>query len=1273
MLKSLELFGFKSFADRTLFEFAPGITCVVGPNGSGKSNVVDAIKWILGDQSAKSLRGKEMSDVIFNGSAGRRGSGFAEATLTFDNVNGLFGIDTAEVQIGRRLYQSGDSEYLLNRAPVRLKDVRDLFMGTGAGTAAYSIIEQGRVDQILQANPTARRAVFEEAAGISKFKSRRVDAERRLERVAQNLLRLTDLVDQVESQLNTTRTQASKAAKYRELSAELKAAWTGLAADDCRIWVSLLEKQIAELDVITASQSRMQLEIEQVEAEKKQAEVRIAELDEQLQTRERAISSARQAIASHGSTIRHQLSRRNELDADLQRMRQQRHPLARQIELARVELELTAEQLRSFESRLLESHQQIAEREQQLASLRELAQNQRGQIEKQRHELSSQQHRKNQLNERQLVLRSQAESTAQNRHQASDRLQNLQEQLTACQNVYRSRTLKLQEAEAALQERQSQLTQAQRAQWKTVQQREETEQQLRTMRERRSAAEARLSVLEELEQKQEGIAIGVREILHRAATSHYPPWNRILGSVRDLIEVPMDLAPIIDAALGDRAQLIAVSDLEPLLDYLNRGSSPIEGRVGFVSISPVRGTSSPMTSGQFTAFELSADEIDLNGRAGVYGRADRLVQERDRARGLAARILGDTWIVETLDQARDLVASTPANIQVVTLQGEVLTTTQQLYVGVMPHETSIVSRKSELKQLKNEIHQLHRNIETATRRLEILGEKHESRLEELDQLGVELKQLSHAVTEQTAQLAGQQREVQRLEKELAEQNSIFEKLKLREQAIAQEIVSVQEQIESVEVALREMQTVVEVEQERVQEIQQLLDQTQLDIKSQQLELSQHEERQRSLRQTQTRLHRDQEQRQQQLEEMVQRIAEIRRIRSRSDFEVLQAESGIALTALQLEQMTADTRSSRLEREELRATRTRLTRTEEKQFHARRKIQDQQHALEFEIQKQKMQLTTLGERIQEEFQLTLESLVDSGVSAYRSFLEERYGTASEQAAWTHQADSETGGTADDESALDLAGEISDSTPEAMNQEQPADAAPRPSYDDVRGELEARVDRLRRKLKMMGNVNTDALENLEALETRFATLSNQLKDLQEAKASLEDIIRRINHESQRIFAETFETIRGHFQELFRKLFGGGDADIILEDPADVLECGIEIVARPPGKELRSMSLLSGGEKTMTAVGLLFAMFRSKPSPYCILDEVDAALDEANVDRYVTVIKEFVQMTQFVVITHRKRTMTVADVLYGVTMEQAGVSKRISVRFDDVRDNGEIRTAA
>ncbi|WP_437185929.1 chromosome segregation protein SMC [Planctomicrobium sp. SH668] len=1252
MLKSLELFGFKSFADRTLFEFAPGITCVVGPNGSGKSNVVDAIKWILGDQSAKSLRGKEMSDVIFNGSAGRRGSGFAEATLTFDNSQGLFGIDTREVQIGRRLYQSGDSEYLLNRAPVRLKDIRDLFMGTGAGTAAYSIIEQGRVDQILQANPTARRAVFEEAAGISKFKVRRVEAERRLERVAQNLLRLTDLVDQVESQLNSTRTQASKAAKYREVSNELKAAWTGLAADDCRMLSNKLDLQLTELEQIESTQSAMQIEIEEVELRKRETESRIVELDQQLQQHERSISNARELIAANESTIRHQSSRLHELEADYLKLLQQRHPLTRQAELAKVELETTSEQLHAFELSLHTSQQEVKEREEQLTQLRQLAQERRAQLELRRSELATIQKEKLQLNERKVALESQTESIAQNYQLEEIRLQSLIEQLEHSRALQAKNEADLAEAKAALEIRHSLLTEAQQAQWKTIQQREETETQLASMRERRSAAEARLTVLEELESKQEGIAIGVREILHRAENSHYPPWNRILGTVRDLLEVPMDLAPIIDAALGDRAQLIAMSDLGPLLDYLNLGAPPIEGRVGFVSIRPVEAGEEADQPTHINAFGNVIDNVDLTGLPGVYGRADRLVQERERCTGLAERVLSDTWIVESLSHARNLIAAHQIPLRLVTLQGEVISTGQQLHVGTMPHEASIISRKSELKQLKNEIHQLQRNIETATQRVEILGEKHEARTGELDQLGDQLKQLSQVATERATQLAGQVSDVQRIERELAEQQQVLDGHRQRSESIQVDATNTIAQLNLSDSQISELRKKLDEDETQTIELQRLLDQTQLEIKSQQLELGQHEERQRGLRQIQARLNRDQEQRLRQLEELVQRCSEIRQLRRRLNFEVLNAQGAIASLALTLEQATTLARTLTNERAQLRAARSQIAKEEEARYQSRRKIQEKEHSLNFEIQKQRMQLTTLAERIQEEYQISLETLVDSDVSAYRAFLIERYGSVDEVES---QHPIEEGFATEEEGSHHLS------------------SVPRPSYEDVREELEARVDRLRRKLKMMGNVNTDALENLEALENRYSTLANQLKDLQEAKASLEDIIRRINHESQRIFLETFEVIRGHFQELFRKLFGGGDADILLENTDDVLECGIEIVARPPGKELRSMSLLSGGEKTMTAVGLLFAMFRSKPSPYCILDEVDAALDEANVDRYVTVIKEFVAMTQFVVITHRKRTMTVADVLYGVTMEQAGVSKRIAVKFEDVRDNGEIRSAA
>ncbi|HWL11186.1 MAG TPA: chromosome segregation protein SMC [Planctomicrobium sp.] len=1252
MLKSLELFGFKSFADRTVFEFAPGITCVVGPNGSGKSNVVDALKWILGDQSAKSLRGQDMSDVIFNGSAGRRGSGFAEATLTFDNSNGLLPIDTAEVQIGRRLYQSGDSEYLLNGSAVRLKDIRDVFMGTGAGTAAYSIIEQGRVDQILQPNPAARRLVFEEAAGISKFKSRRIDAERRLERVAQNLLRLTDIVDQAETQLNTTRSQASKAARYQELSTELKAVWTGLAADDCRALSVKLDRELNELEELDTKITRLQTEFDRVDAEKQGAEKRLSELDLLLQSDEQTLSTLRESIARHESSMRHQITRRDELAADQQRLGQQRIGLSHQVELARKELDATNTQLVTFDEQLKASQQQVAEREAQFKELEAIVGERRGVIDTKRRDLSVLQKQVSQLTERFSILTTQAESVSQNLQQAQEQRDRL---LAELDKAIQERTLReeqVRDAEQALHDRQELLTDAEQSHWKTVRQREETEQQLQSLRERRSAAEARLSVLEELEQRQEGIAIGVREILKRAETAHFPPWDRILGTVRDLLEVPMDLAPIIDAALGDRSQLIAVTDLEPLLDYLNRGLAPIEGRVGFVSIQPLHGNDDTTSEARERfSFELPGSSIDFTGVPGVYGRADLLIQAKGRAQGLATRVLGDTWIVETLDVAHRLMRDAPPTLRIVTLQGEVLTAGQHLYVGVMPHETSIISRKSELRQLKNEIQQLHKGIEAATQRQEILSEALDTRSEVRQKLSDELKRLSNAVTESATRLKGQVQEVQRLEKEHSAQEDVLARLVTREQEIQSERQQIQAELSEFETTITVLRAALTEDETGINEIQNLLHETQQAIRMQQVDFAKQEERLRGLRQTQTRLQRDQQQRERQLEDVVQRITEIRETRQRGDLEYLRAQNQVAELALRRQQVQQASRGEYEERQQFRESRSVLLKEEEAFHKQRRHLVDHKHELEFSVQKQRLQLQTLADRIQEEFQISLEELANSNVSAYRDYIQQNFPEGD-----VENSDGEL-----------VEGEAS------LEEESEAEPASPPTFEEIRPTFEAQVERLRKKIKMLGSVNTDALAGLQELELRYNTVSSQLKDLLEAKSALEEIIRKINQESQRIFLETFETIRAHFRELFRKLFGGGDADIILENPDDVLECGIDIVARPPGKELRSISLLSGGEKTMTAVGLLFAMFKSKPSPYCVLDEVDAALDEANVDRYVTVLKEFVSMTQFVVITHRKRTMTAANVLYGVTMEQAGVSKRIAVKFEDVSDSGEIRSAA
>lgn len=1267
MLKSLELFGFKSFADRTVFEFAPGVTCVVGPNGSGKSNVVDAIKWILGDQSAKSLRGKEMADVIFNGAAGRKPNTFAEATLTFDNTSGVLPIDAAEVQVGRRLYRSGDSEYLLNRATVRLKDIRDLFIGSGAGTAAYSIIEQGRVDQILQGNPTTRRVVFEEAAGVSKYKARRADAERRLERVAQNLLRLTDIVDEVEAQLTSTRSQASKAARYREISTQLERSWTGLAADDYRNLSAKLANHEQSLESIAEEVHELQSSLQGIESKRAKTEEQATAIDEDLHQLERRAAAAREEIASLVSTIRHQSERDEELRSDVDQRRREQLSLARQVSLARRELAEAAETLQQVEAEFEEQRQEVVQREQQLqaaqhdlADSQEQVDAQRGKIERLREERAAHLEHLAGLRTERATLE-QTLSDRQSRANASDAAwREAREELEAQQQKLAAANVEKTKAEQALRDLQDQHGELQN-------QRGDAAQRIVELRERRSAALARRAVLEELEQRQEGVAIGVRDILERAATSHYPPWNCVLGIVRDLLDVPLEFAPVIESALGQRAQLIAVTRLAPVLEYLQRGAAPIEGRVGFVELAAparVRQGEAEVDSSTHVLDDIARasveTEIDLTNSEGVIGRADRFVQARERVGGLAERVLGDTWIVEGLHVAERLAKESAGTARFVTLQGEVLSSDGSLQVGVMPHESLIVSRKSELRHLKNEIRSIEKSLESSGQRQTILSQSLSQYESSLEEAARRLQECSEASTQAAALEAACRREAARLLAELESRTARVKQIEERQREVEAQIEEREAEVNRLDDEIVQLQETIEEQVDALAQRQTLLEEGFEAVNSQQLALAKHEERLSSLRQAHRRELDEHRRREERHQETVRQLETALAARRRVVMQILRAESEVANKFVVLEELSQQIRILRKERMQLRDVRSRLNAEVERLSKQRRELTDDQHGHEIEARDIRNQIDALEQRMFEEYQRPLDEIVASGVSAYRDLLAERYGNAGEEEVDGPEADEVIEGAEE----VDVLETTEENEPPVEWMEDPP-----VSFDEVRAELEAGVDRLRRKIKMMGHVNTEALENLEELESRYAMLSSQLTDLTKAKTELEEIIRKINAESQRIFMETFVTIREHFQELFRKLFGGGDGDIILEDPDDVLECGIDIVARPPGKELRSISLLSGGEKTMTAVALLFAMFRSRPSPYCILDEVDAALDDANVDRYVGVLREFTEMTQFVVITHRKRTMTAADVMYGVTMEQAGVSKRLSVRFEEVTENGEI----
>lgn len=1329
MLKSLELFGFKSFADRTIFDFAAGITGVVGPNGSGKSNVVDSIKWILGDQSAKSLRGKEMTDVIFNGSASRTGSQFAEATLVFDNRSRFIPLDQDEVSIGRRLWQSGDSEYLVNRNAARLKDVRELFVGTGAGAATYCIIEQGRVDQILQSNAANRRLIFEEAAGISRMKQKRTEALKRLERVEQNLVRLSDLVDEVETQVSTVRSQAQRATRYRAVSTELEQLWVGLAADDFR-------RESGHRDALAQQREESSSLLEQLREQQKAAEAQVAEadaalsgVDDALREVERRRSDLRSRIASLETTVRHQVAREAELQSDLQRLHRQQNLLKNRVVEAEAEeqhlqsvLELERSAYERKKSALLAGDDQVVQLQQALASSRE-------QVDITRQELLQQVRHNSTAASELNSLRSQHQQTLQKRFTLEAQATSLDAELQSIVQTTPSLEQVLIEAQKELQAVENEADELLQNRERLLGEKNLSQQSLADLREQRSGQMARRAVLEDLEDRQEGFGIGVREILRRAEEADSAPWNLILGSVADLLDVDMEQAALLEVALSGRAQLLVVARLQPLIDYLNSGRCRITDRVGFISLETTsdgvldpsvlrqglrrsddslwrneatdvdgessdsswwgRGQSRARNSGPSIEQLLAAaggDPIQVTwldprsdspivrsvfsqthaappvlfGQPGIVGRADGLARSPQSMPGLAGHLLADTWVVETLADALRWHSQTEGQCRFITLQGELIECDGTLFAGTVRNESALLSRKSELRRLRNELHRLDHEIAQRELMLRSLSQTIVTTDDQLsrtralvNQHVAKCRSAENAMADHLRRLKDCERRGESLTQEHERVDVEIRELEDRLEQAHQTLEAGEQQHQALQKQIEELSALQESRQQDLEALER-------DRNSASMELSRSEERLLGLQESLERVREDLQQRHLQQQEADRRLHAAAERQRDLMLAHLNASAEVSELSVTDDQLAADILARSTERNSLRANRNTASAAESRMREVLRTHETRHHELELQIRGIDHQLTTTAERIREEFQIEVIEAVQQGRSAIAVWLNKDSSSRSSD----HDGDSE------ESSAARLSVETQVPLFDEAAAAVVADAA---QFAEVRGEIDRRIERLRRQLKKIGNVGTESLDNLMELETRFQRLHTQLRDLEAARDALRDIVRRINVESRRLFLDSFETIRGYFRDLFRKLFGGGEADLILEDPEDVLECSIDVVARPPGKELRSISLLSGGEKTLTAVALLLSIFKSRTSPFCILDEVDAALDDANIGRFVNVLREFQQNTQFIMITHRKPTMAVTDVLYGVTMEESGISRRLSLRFEDVDEHGNFLAAA
>ena len=1233
-LKALELFGFKSFADRTRFEFPEGITVVVGPNGSGKSNVVDAIKWVLGEQSVRNLRGKASTDVIFAGSAARKALNAAEVSLIFDNTTRELPVESDEVRIMRRVYRSGESEYLVNDGISRLRDIREILSGTGAATDSYSVIEQGRVDALLVASGKERRAVFEEAAGITKFRTRRAEAIRRLDRTEQNRQRLADIVGEVASRLDTVKKQAGRARRWKRMTERLQALRFAAASADLVGVNTVLEE-------VSLSIKEAQQRSEAARAEKISAEIEIQSLEEQQKEIDPKLTVIQEDLAADRENVAAMEARREALRVRCVDVEEEFASAVSYVRTTEVQLQSTYQAIDAIQADcssasvdLQHVEGELRQQEKAIVGSREDAQSAQRRLSELRNtkERQSLDHQKFEA----VVIQRKGEAKAA--LDAVERSQNELDKSWALVHRLEESTASLEGTVDVLGQRRVEL-QARHDQLDVEQQSatQKVEQAWQNLAERQGRLESlrdRQKLLEDLITSHEGVSEATRQVLDRFADD----IPGLCGLPADLIVANSQWAGLVDIAVGVLGQRLVVERLSDMLDWYERwqnsssaqGLASTSGRVGFLAVDKLPEPPS-----------LNLLEIFGEGETGVVGRLDDLVSDEfeESSTGeqhpaldsiyeygpeplykkaapqndgthisdlLKRRLLGRVWIVESINVARRVIERMPPGLVFLDRAGSWLSSDGGFEAGASGAGAGLVSRHSELRTVKIDQQTVLVAVRDAKYELQNCQKKLEDSREEQKRLVAK----QHELAESIASSRGEQQRFQ------------------REMLVARSQVDKQQQ------SLHEAESQAVEAADAVRSAASESGKLSAEISRTDKTLGEVESNLESLGQSHEQVLERIEEFRDQLSICRERVAglEATIIAKQADKTRQEAELATAVS----KEKTVKERVSRIE----------------------------------------LDLLVAGDRYAEAC-----VLAERSARLVSTLVSQRMAIRSAEKKATNVLDGARE-TLQDCSSISHAADLKKET--AMHQRtrvlerlhddygiDPVADLPRPAEADSEGnaievpedreELDGTIEETRRKLGTVGSVNLEALAESEALAERLAGLESQLVDVTDAKHSVEKLIDRIDEESRRLLGETIEKVRAEFSVLFERLFGGGQADIILDPEIDLLETTVEIMARPPGKEPRNISLLSGGEKTMTCVALLLAIFQSRPSPFCVLDEVDAALDEANVDRFVGVLRDFLSSTQFIVVTHSKKTMATATTLYGVTMEESGVSKRVAVQFE------------
>jgi len=1187
-LKSVEMQGFKSFADKIYLDFNPGITAIVGPNGSGKSNISDAIRWVMGEQSIKTLRGSKMEDVIFSGTQERKALGFAEVSLTLDNSTGIFPIDYDEITVSRRVYRSGESEYMMNKTPCRLRDIHELFMDTGLGKEGYSIIGQGRIDEILSNKSEDRRQIFEEAAGITKYKYRKNEAEKKLADTTDNLTRVADIMSELEGQLEPLREQSEKAKKYLILRDELK----GL---DINISVIEIKKNRRELESIEENSKTLGFDVDIIQNNISASENKINNMYDEIKNTEELIEQLREKEKKTVSDINDYTNRINILTANIEHENENILRIKSDIEKSKSSSKYLDSLLLDYQKRIMELETdknvtdellQVKQSEVSLMKQKEIEDKEL--FEKLNAEVINKKNENITYNEKIAAAKSLIENFEFRKNSLSEELNNQSEKI----EQYRANLEKLQKEK---ENKEKYLSDLNNRQSKTEQLYNNSQIKLKEISEKRylidkniSQCQSRKSVLEDMEKDFEGYGKSVKAVMNAYKNGEIK--NAVLhGPLSSLIHTDEKYVTAVEVALQNANQNIVTDteeDAKAAIEFLKRTKT---GRATFLPISAVR--------------PRKFEKEKFSGIEGFVAIASELVSSDKKYTDVVNSILGATVVAENIDDAIQIAKFGDYKVTVVTLQGELIRPGGSLTGGSINKMSGFLSRAAEIKKLKSEILSFENELSEIIKEYEKTTQKTAEYLEENTLLIKELSAYNEEYIKLKADYDNYVNFVSsfenggaQIEKELSEVISAIDNTKADILDFTEKLDINRVSINVSEQKISELEKDIEVLEIQIKEKHDELVEINIKLSSIIKDIEHQSERYDDVVTQRDNADNVNKERESEIEEHIRKSEEMKKQISIFEDEKERLAQNTEVNSEKTEELTEKKKSLS---DKIRSMQEETKDTREQLF----ALKNQLSKLESKKNKTESDLDLLIDRLWEEYELT-------------------YSEAEKQA---------------DSIKEDF------SIPKAQR----------------------RISELKNSIKNLGNINIDSIEGYKSVKERFDFLTAQTDDLKKSKLDLEKVIDELLSVMKKQFTEQFSVINKNFGIVFKELFGGGTARLELSDPENLLESGIEIEAQPPGKKLQRLTLLSGGERSFTAIALLFAILKVRPTPFCILDEIEAALDDVNVYRYADYLKKYSEKTQFIVVTHRRGTMEAANILYGVTMQERGVSKLLSLNIDEVTE--------